>query len=347
MPSENTSLSNCYNRGCGQKFDPRDNKPDSCTFHPGAPFFHDAYKGWSCCKKKCTDFTEFLNIKGCTRSYHSDVKPPEPERPVVDKSTADEVIEVKAPRQPVPEPLARSSFDTPLVTLRTEVSPGLSQELQRLVLSPRDPAGDAKGDGATPVGTSCKNNSCKATYEGPDSNAATCRHHPGTPVFHEGLKFWSCCQRRTTDFNSFLEQEGCTSGSHVWLKETAEQRQRVSCRYDWHQTGGFVVVSVFAKRYDPARSQVEASPVRLRIHLFFPEEEGSFDLDVELRGVVDVGGSSANMLPSKLEVKLRKAESGSWPALEFARPSARPPSPAAPRHSPEGTADDLVDLSDL
>jgi hypothetical protein len=36
---------------------------DSCTFHPGAPFFHDAYKGWSCCKKKCTDFTEFLNIK--------------------------------------------------------------------------------------------------------------------------------------------------------------------------------------------------------------------------------------------------------------------------------------------
>jgi hypothetical protein len=38
---------------------------DSCTFHPGAPFFHDAYKGWSCCKKKCTDFTEFLNIKVC------------------------------------------------------------------------------------------------------------------------------------------------------------------------------------------------------------------------------------------------------------------------------------------
>lgn len=35
----------------------------SCVYHPGEPFFHDAYKGWSCCKKKCTDFTEFLNIK--------------------------------------------------------------------------------------------------------------------------------------------------------------------------------------------------------------------------------------------------------------------------------------------
>ncbi len=56
----------CYNRGCGKKFNPRDNPPDStaCTFHPGAPYFHDAYKGWSCCSKKCTDFTEFLNFPG-------------------------------------------------------------------------------------------------------------------------------------------------------------------------------------------------------------------------------------------------------------------------------------------
>lgn len=34
---------------------------DSCTFHPGQPVFHDALKGWSCCKKRSTDFTEFLN----------------------------------------------------------------------------------------------------------------------------------------------------------------------------------------------------------------------------------------------------------------------------------------------
>lgn len=35
---------------------------ESCRHHSGEPVFHDAYKGWSCCKKKCTDFTEFLNI---------------------------------------------------------------------------------------------------------------------------------------------------------------------------------------------------------------------------------------------------------------------------------------------
>jgi len=33
---------------------------DSCQHHPGVPVFHDALKGWSCCKKRTTDFTEFL-----------------------------------------------------------------------------------------------------------------------------------------------------------------------------------------------------------------------------------------------------------------------------------------------
>ncbi|KAG5868213.1 hypothetical protein JTB14_015997 [Gonioctena quinquepunctata] len=86
-------LLQCYNRGCGEKFDPENNKEDSCRHHPGEPVFHDAYKGWGCCKKKCTDFTEFLNIKGCTLSKHSNVKPPEPEKPV--NNIPHDVVEVK------------------------------------------------------------------------------------------------------------------------------------------------------------------------------------------------------------------------------------------------------------
>lgn len=30
------------------------------------------------------------------------------------------------------------------------------------------------------------------------------------------MKFWSCCERKTTDFNSFLSQGGCTTGPHVF-----------------------------------------------------------------------------------------------------------------------------------
>ena len=30
-------------------------------------------------------------------------------------------------------------------------------------------------------------------------------------------KFWTCCQKRTSDFNEFLKQEGCIPGSHRWV----------------------------------------------------------------------------------------------------------------------------------
>lgn len=41
-----------------------------------------------------------------------------------------------------------------------------------------------------------------------------CRYHSGGPVFHEGLKGWSCCDKRVIDFDSFLKIPGCTTGSH-------------------------------------------------------------------------------------------------------------------------------------
>ncbi|XP_071614126.1 cysteine and histidine-rich domain-containing protein 1-like isoform X2 [Heliangelus exortis] len=68
----------CYNKGCGQRFDPEHNTKDSCQYHPGVPIFHDALKGWSCCKKRTTDFSDFLSIKGCTKGFHCKEKPPEP-----------------------------------------------------------------------------------------------------------------------------------------------------------------------------------------------------------------------------------------------------------------------------
>ena len=71
----------CYNRGCGKNFNPRDNPAESqdCQHHPGAPYFHETYKGWTCCNKKSSDFTEFLNTPGCARGRHSREKPIEPE----------------------------------------------------------------------------------------------------------------------------------------------------------------------------------------------------------------------------------------------------------------------------
>ncbi|XP_012286332.1 cysteine and histidine-rich domain-containing protein [Orussus abietinus] len=313
--SSGETACHCYNRGCGKQFNPDKNNDGDCIYHPGEPVFHDAYKGWSCCNKKCTDFTEFLNIKGCTKGPHSNIKPPEPEKRVIDKSEADKVVTVNV--QPLKEraALERPPFDSPQVTLTPTVSSSLLQQIEGLTSQPVEVNTDTK----VSIGESCKNNSCKATYQGSTSDEEDCKHHPGVPIFHEGLKYWSCCQKKTTDFSVFLEQTGCSSGKHVWINKIS--KKTIQCRLDWHQTGSFVVVSIYAKKYQPSQSSIKLNPIRLSIDLFFLEENSRYVNDLELRGIVNVAESSVSMLPTKVEIKLKKAEPGSWSKLDFPRPS--------------------------
>ena len=76
-------------------------------------------------------------------------------------------------------------------------------------------------------------------------------------------------------------------------------------------------MAVYAKKYDPVKSFVDLSPVRLVAHLNFPAENTNFDLDLELKGVVEVDACTANMLGTKLEIKMKKAETGSWAKLDI------------------------------
>ena len=57
------------------------------------------------------------------------------------------------------------------------------------------------------------------TYLNESSNDSVCTYHEGVPIFHEGLKYWTCCTRRTSDFQAFLNQEGCSTGTHAWKTE--------------------------------------------------------------------------------------------------------------------------------
>jgi cysteine/histidine-rich domain-containing protein len=70
---------------------------------------------------------------------------------------------------------------------------------------------------------------------------------------------------------------------------------------------------------------------------------------LSLSQVVDVTHSVANMLPTKLEVKLRKGEPGSWSQLDIpcqgaVQQDSQPASAAMEKLIPEV---DAVDLSDL
>lgn len=135
------------------------------------------------------------------------------------------------------------------------------------------------------VGTSCKNSGCTYSYTNTDADNSECQFHCGVPIFHEGMKYWSCCQKKTSDFAVFLAQKGCTYGQHKWFKDNQDSKV-VECRYDWHQTATNVIVAIYAKKYDYAKSRIEVNPVRLQVVLVFPDQENAkFELDLELRGV--------------------------------------------------------------
>ncbi|XP_059714876.1 integrin beta-1-binding protein 2 isoform X2 [Haemorhous mexicanus] len=291
----------CYNKGCGQSFDPEHNAEDSCLYHPGVPIFHDALKGWSCCKKRTTDFSEFLSIKGCTKGFHSKEKPPEPssQEKTSEERKAKPVKEliVQGPKSAEKMLRERPSSDEPRQLLPIKVSRSLEQALEKLNLSSEDKTLESTctGEEAAQVraGTTCKNAACKAIYQGPESNTEVCTFHPGIPVFHEGMKYWSCCAIKTTDFSAFMEQPGCSRGCHCWTEK--KDKKAVLCRQDWHQTGSQVVMTVYAKNPLPALSSVKANRTV----------------------TIDMEKSFVSMVPAKVEITLCKASPGSWARLEL------------------------------
>ncbi|KAM9335260.1 cysteine and histidine-rich domain-containing protein 1 [Symphorus nematophorus] len=308
----------CYNKGCGLKFDSDNNKDDSCLFHPGVPIFHDALKGWSCCKKRTTDFSEFLSIKGCTHGHHSSEKPQEPLRPEVSsdkseiKQTNGPEIIYQGPKSAEALKKERPSSDEPKTKLPHKVSASLAQALEKLDLSKKAEKEKKESQTVMP-GTRCKNAGCKTVYQGPETDMEVCTHHPGGPVFHEGYKYWSCCCIKTIDFNAFLDQRGCTTGKHRWIPK--QDKKKVACRYDWHQTGNNVVVTIYAKNANPELSCIEANRTVLSCQIHF-EDNKIFKREFHFWGVADIKQSSVNMVPSKVEITLRKADQVAWGKLE-------------------------------
>ena len=277
------------------------------------------------------------------------MKPPEPERKK-SEPLEEEVVEIRAP---IATAMPRPPFDSPLTKLQPVVNENFRKTIDDLVVQKKAAAKEAESD-VIAVGTKCRNGGCLESYQSEDSLYSECVHHPGVPVFHEGMKYWSCCQRKTSDFSVFVAQKGCETGRHKWTEEKKDN-DAVQCRYDWHQTGNNVVVAIYAKMYDYRVSYVQLNPIRLKVHLVFPQQSmAAFDLDLELRGIVDVGKSSVNMMGTKVEINLCKAELGSWPKLGF------PPKVEAPKTAPEpqvslddlriekeAVSDDDVDLGDV
>ena len=169
-------------------------------------------------QNKSTDFTTFLNTPGCALGKHSNVKPINPEK-ITGNLTKEEEPVVVETRPPIQPEAPRPSYDTPM----TRLQPTVAASLQQAIAALPPPRADDEDEATVNEGEACKNNGCKLTFSA-DRVQNECIFHPGIPVFHEGMKYWSCCQRKTTEFQvgsllkvCFIQPE--TSGVHGpgWL----------------------------------------------------------------------------------------------------------------------------------
>lgn len=53
--------------------------------------------------------------------------------------------------------------------------------------------------------------------------------------------------------------KGCETSTHRWFRPPEEMAKMKKCRHEWFQSADHVVLTVYAKCIDPARSSVKAN----------------------------------------------------------------------------------------
>ncbi|KAH7889836.1 chord-domain-containing protein [Phlebopus sp. FC_14] len=308
----------CTRKGCGREFSVLENADTSCTYHSGAPVFHEGLKSWSCCSalnKPVLDFDEFMKIPGCEVGPHSEAT-----QQVVSQA---------------PKPLARQdltmaeSKGTEIYSTSSATGASANVTTPLVAVSPvATPAPVEDEDDLTvPVasGTLCKHKGCAVAFVTDEENrigdglGTVCTYHPAPPIFREGSKGYLCCKRRVLEFEEFLKIEGCKKGRHIFApkqrasEESAEEL--VECRVDHYQTPKEVYVSVFAKQADKEKSQVTVEKTQVHFDLYLPAQK-RFKRTIELFGPVEPEASSHKFYGTKVEVVLKKLDTRSWTVLE-------------------------------
>jgi len=291
-------LSLCEHNGCGQRYRPDANCDDACHFHAGHAIFHEGSKGWSCCGgKKFLTFEEMMAVPPCASGRHVPaevrkiVAPPKPEAtPTSVKMVGNEAgVEHYVAKGAAPPP----SISTPAVPPP----------------APKVEVPDAP-DAVIPLGAKCLHLTCNATFQGDHSRAEECRYHSGSPLFHEGSKGWTCCQKGgTLIFEDFLTAPPCATGKHKFVPEAKLE----PLRRDWYQMGDFVTIAIYAKGAKPTTS-ASFEERRLTAKLDLPS--GLREEAIELAGAIDPAASSCKVASTKVELRLKKRDRGDWKTLE-------------------------------
>jgi hypothetical protein len=200
-------LIKCKNYGCQKMFDEDENEEGSCCHHTAPPIFHDTMKCWSCCKdRKAYDFEGFQLIEGCATGKHSTMDPGQ----------------AIAASPNAPDSVFAAGGGGGAAAAAADEGPKLLK-IEEMADSGPTAAGDAakimntrkssrKDDGTA----RCQRKGCNEKaflVEGNHSSA--CTFHKGQPIFHDAVKYWSCCDhKKCYDFDEFMLVPGCATGFH-------------------------------------------------------------------------------------------------------------------------------------
>ncbi|SPO23598.1 related to diploid state maintenance protein chpA [Ustilago trichophora] len=344
----------CTRRGCGVDFDPASSASAaaSCSYHPGAPVFHEGLKSWSCCKhsnKPVMEFDQFLAIKGCSSAdAHSsekqsvptvkngaviadpDASPAAADVHVVSKgANGKETFGRATSTADIVQPLSGMS----LLAAQNAAQSTNSETKTQLNNEPIEEQDPIQSDANLAAGLVCKRGGCGFKFEGGarDRSKETCNHHKGSPIFHEGSKGWSCCKRRVLDFNDFLQIEPCTTAKsgHLFVGApkpaadgTIDGDESIDCRMDHYETPNDVRLTVYAKAVDATKSSIEFKDDGVVFSLLLPPAPGSsrgrrFQKVLKPFAPIVPAESSFNITKFKVDLVLTKQQKGqSWPCLE-------------------------------
>mmetsp|Transcript_42128 Transcript_42128/g.58943 ORF Transcript_42128/g.58943 Transcript_42128/m.58943 type:complete len:219 (+) Transcript_42128:903-1559(+) len=163
-------------------------------------------------------------------------------------------------------------------------------------------------------GKCCLHRGCEEKYVDASTRETRCIYHPGTPLFHEGLKGWTCCRKRVIDFNDFLNIQGCKFGVHKFVPPP--EPKSVQCRHDFYESAVTVNLTIYAKKVIKEKSKINFSTNQIDVFLSL-EGDVVFQKTFQLVRPIDPEKSKTTFLSTRVDLTLAKEEKGlEWGVLE-------------------------------
>jgi len=221
------------------------------------------------------------------------------------------------------EALARSAAgekknDDELAPMKVTVTPAAKRALEESLKKLAEEVGQPQVSEDIPAGTKCKRNGCKTIYQGPESAKKLCEFHPGTAIFHETYKYWSCCDTtRAWDWDDFQKIPTCRVGPELcaFTDDAPGLPKRAACRQDFFQVGTGVTWNIYAKKVQPQLSSFQLSKTHAKVNIVFDGGK-VFNYYAKLSGKVVPDQCKVEIGGPKIEIALVKAPESSGAAWE-------------------------------